>query len=215
MVEVQVGRSTPVPMLLDTGSTGIADIRRRGRHRAGQPGDGDRSPADHLRRRSASNGRRRHRAIAFSGGRSMRPVALFGFVQEATCVPGENRTARLPADRRARWHAASTASSVSHEEGPSGLASPILGMRTRLARSWSIRPTVPRAHRARRNRLRRREPASPSELAPLGAVGTNRRLKRHAAPVHRGRDRKRCSCAPLLVRLRHLHHADLPDVSAR
>ena len=112
MVEVRVGTSAPVPLLLDTGSTGLqifAAVVKTG------PGSGVQvtNAADRI---TYAGGHRltgvvANAKIAIGSQVTAAPVA-FGYVQQAVCV-ASNR-------------------------GPNGLASPILGMSGALAGTWSI-----------------------------------------------------------------------------
>ncbi len=138
MVEVRVGRSAPVPLLLDTGSTGLQIF-------AAKVMSGPGSGVTVTTRPDQATYAGGHRLIgvvatariAIGAARTVRPVS-FGLVQTATCTPAK------PVCPVAGGVAAAMARGffgilgIGTNRGPNGLANPILGMRGVLARSWSL-----------------------------------------------------------------------------
>jgi hypothetical protein len=138
MVEVRVGRSAPVPLLLDTGSTGLQIFAARVRS---GPGSGVTATSRPDQATYAGG----HRLagvvatarIAIGAARTAHPVP-FGLVQTATCTPAKPACPVAGGVAAAIARGFSGILGIGTGRGPNGLANPILGMPGRLARSWSL-----------------------------------------------------------------------------
>jgi hypothetical protein len=138
MVEVRVGTSAPVPLLLDTGSTGLQIFAAVVKTTAGS---GVRVGTQRDRITYAGG----HRLtgvvatakIAIGSQVTATPVA-FGLVQQAVCLPTKPTCPVAGGIAAAMARGFSGILGIGMNRGPNGLASPILGMAGDLARSWSI-----------------------------------------------------------------------------
>jgi hypothetical protein len=138
MVEVRVGTSAPVPLLLDTGSTGLQIFAAVVKT---SPGSGVKL-TDQPDRITYSGGHRLTGVVAtakvtLGSQATARPVA-FGFVQQAVCIPTKPTCPVAGGIAAAMARGFFGVLGIGMNRGPDGLASPIFGMRSALARSWSI-----------------------------------------------------------------------------
>jgi Protein of unknown function (DUF3443) len=138
MVEVRVGTSAPVPLLLDTGSTGlqiftaVVDTTR---------GSGV-TVTDQPDQITYSGGHRLTGVVADAkvtiGSQTTAHTVAFGLVQQAVCIPSKPTCPVAGGIAAAMARGFYGILGIGMNHGPNGLASPILGMRADLARSWSL-----------------------------------------------------------------------------
>ena len=175
MVDVRVGHSTPVPLLLDTGSTGLQIFAAKVPTGPGT-GVAVTSTPDHA---SYAGGHQLAGVvgtarITLGPQRTARPVA-FGLVQSATCTPAKPACPVAGGVEAAMARGFYGILGIGTNRGPNGLANPILGMPARLAQSWSLH-----MHRATGRLVLGPLPTFASRtratvpLTSLGVVGGNR-----------------------------------------
>ncbi len=175
MVDVRVGHSAPVPLLLDTGSTGLQIFAAKVPTGPGT-GVAVTSTPDHA---SYAGGHQLAGVvgtarITLGPQRTARPVA-FGLVQSATCTPAKPACPVAGGVEAAMARGFYGILGIGTNRGPNGLANPILGMPARLAQSWSLH-----MHRATGRLVLGPLPAFASRtratvpLTSLGVVGGNR-----------------------------------------
>ena len=138
MVEVSVGTAAPVPLLLDTGSTGlqifaaVVDTT---------PGGGV-TVTDRPDQITYSGGHRLTGVVAAAkvtiGSQATAHTVAFGLVQQAVCIPSKPTCPVAGGIAAAMARGFYGILGIGMNHGPDGLANPILGMRAGLARSWSI-----------------------------------------------------------------------------
>lgn len=138
MVEVRVGRSAPVPLLLDTGSTGLQIFAARVPSGPGSGvtvtsrGDQATYAGGHRLTGVVATGR-----IAIGPAQTVHPVS-FGLVLSATCTPAKPACPVAGGVEAAMRRGFFGILGIGTNRGPNGLANPILGMPGGLARSWSL-----------------------------------------------------------------------------
>jgi hypothetical protein len=182
MVEVRVGRSARVPLLLDTGSTGLQIFAARV---PSGPGSGVTVTS-------------RPDQITYAGGHQLTGVVAtarvaigavrtvhavpFGLVQTATCVPAKPACPVAGGVAAAMVRGFYGILGIGTNRGPNGLANPILGMPGGLARSWSLH-----VHRATGSLVLGPLPGGTSRgrvTVPLTSLGTVDGYRFWDATVH-------------------------------
>jgi hypothetical protein len=138
IVEVSVGTAAPVPLLLDTGSTGlqifapVVDTT---------PGGGV-TVTDRPDQITYSGGHRLTGVVADAkvtiGSQTTAHTVAFGLVQQAVCIPSKPTCPVAGGIAAAMARGFYGILGIGMNHGPNGLASPILGMRAGLARAWSL-----------------------------------------------------------------------------
>ncbi len=138
MVEVRVGNSKPVPVLLDTGSTGLqiyAPVVNTG------PGGGVTVTA----KRDSITYAGGHRfvgvaahAVVRIGSQATATSVPFGLVQHASCIPSKPNCDAAGGVSQPMKDGAYGILGIGLNKNPQGLFSPILGMPGRLGRTWSL-----------------------------------------------------------------------------
>jgi hypothetical protein len=138
MVQVRVGTSAPVPLLVDTGSTGlqvfaaVVDTK---------PGSGV-TVTDRPDQITYSGGHRLTGVVADAkvtiGSQTTAHTVALGFVQQPVCIPSKPTCPVAGGIAAAMARGFYGILGIGMNHGPNGLASPILGMRAGLARSWSL-----------------------------------------------------------------------------
>ncbi len=138
MVEVRVGNSKPVPVLLDTGSTGLqmyAPVVNTAR------GGGVSVTAQ----RDAITYAGGHRfvgvvarAVVRIGGQPTATSVPFGLVEQASCIPSKPACEAAGGVSRPMKDGAYGILGIGLDKNPQGLFSPILGMSGQLGDTWSL-----------------------------------------------------------------------------
>jgi hypothetical protein len=138
MVMVRVGRSKPVPVLLDTGSSGLRIF----------------APLVDTSPRSGVTVTSQRDTITYSGGSRMTGVVAvaklrlgrqptagrvpFSLVQQASCVAAKPTCSTAGGIAGAIKNGEYGILGIGTQTNPSGVISPILGMPGRLGRTWSV-----------------------------------------------------------------------------
>jgi Protein of unknown function (DUF3443) len=138
MVEVRVGNSKPVPVLLDTGSTGLqiyAPVVKTG------PGGG----VTVTSKRDAITYAGGHRfvgvvarAVIRIGGQATATKVPFGLVEQASCIPSKPTCDAAGGVSRPMKDGAYGILGIGLNKNRQGLFSPVLGMPGRLGQTWSL-----------------------------------------------------------------------------
>jgi hypothetical protein len=138
VVSVRVGTSAPVPLLLDTGSTGLQIFAAVVKTGAGSGVTLTTRPEQI----TYSGGHRLSGVVATAtvaiGAQATAAPVAFGYVQNAVCIPSKPTCPVAGGIAAAMARGFYGILGIGMKRGPSGLASPILGMPAALAQSWSL-----------------------------------------------------------------------------
>jgi hypothetical protein len=138
MVEVRVGNSKPVPVLLDTGSTGLQIYAPKVNT---APGGGVTATAQ--RDSITYAGGHRFvgvvaRAVIRIGGQATAAKVPFGLVERASCIPSKPACDAAGGVSRPMSDGAYGILGIGMSKNRQGLFSPILGLAGARGRSWSL-----------------------------------------------------------------------------